>query len=175
VLPFVAPGQRKILVRHLLRLLNKSVQQHQAGPFIDVEKHPRYAVLRQTAPYFIYATTQGPAHWHADWPAELQCLPRFASGHPAEAPSTISERALRLLPCDKRSPDILALIFTGLRLAPACRLRPLAHRGIVPYKVQVKTHQETGLRTRTENVELSRKSIEFYVGWITKRPVSLDI
>jgi hypothetical protein len=50
------------------------VEQNHPVLLVDVEEHPCDSILRQARPHFVNAITQGLAHWHPDWPAELYCL-----------------------------------------------------------------------------------------------------
>lgn len=74
---FVASRQIQILVRRLARFLDESVEEDHPALPVNIEKHPRDAVLRQVGPHLEETIAQGLANRHPEGPAEFHRLDIF--------------------------------------------------------------------------------------------------
>jgi hypothetical protein len=132
MLILITTRQVQVLVRCLLRFLDKSVEQDHSALFVDVKENSRDSVLSQVRPHLVDPATHWPANGHPDRPAELHGLDILPDPFPVlgRQPSPLPPH--RLSAClraieDRRNP--LALSFKRLRRGPyACRgFRFLAH------------------------------------------------
>src|SRR5271169_3336689 len=108
---------------------------------VNVEEHSSDSILSQARPHFVNSITQGPAHWHPDWPAELYCLDILAN------PFSVLWRRKTLQPIpyglsacfrpkeNRRNPFTLSFVCLGLSIDTIRRFGFLAHLRSVPYTV----------------------------------------
>ena len=74
MLILITTRQVQVLVRCLLRFLDKSVEQDHSALFVDVKEDSRDSVLSQARPHFIDSATYWLANGHPNRSAELHSL-----------------------------------------------------------------------------------------------------